>query len=139
MKQNKENKERVTAWLYPEMIDNMNGLMSANGMKNHTEFVEKAVDFYIGYLGSQSSTTYLSKILLEAISGTLKETENRQSANLFRLSVEMSMMMNILAVGLEISDEDLRTLRGRCVQEVKRNKGRINMEDAVKYQQGLID
>ena len=139
MKQNKDNKERVTAWLYPEMIDNMNGLMSANGMKNYTEFIEKAVDFYIGYLGSQSSTTYLSKILLEAISGTLKETENRQSANLFRLSVEMSMMMNILAAGLEISDEDLHTLRGRCVQEVKRNKGRINMEDAVKYQQGLID
>ena len=36
MRQNKENKERVTAWLYPEMIDNMNGLMSANGMKNYT-------------------------------------------------------------------------------------------------------
>lgn len=43
------------------------------------------------------------------------------------------MMMNILAAGLEISDEDLQKLRGRCVAEVKRNKGRINMEDAVKY------
>lgn len=140
MKQkNNENKERVVAWLYPEMIENMNNLMDNHGMKNHTEFVEKAVDFYIGYLSSQSSTTYLSKILLESISGTLKETENRQSANLFRLSVEMSMMMNILAAGLEISDEDLQKLRGRCVQEVKRNKGRINMEDAVKYQQGVID
>lgn len=134
-----ENKERVVAWLYPEMIENMNNLMENHGMKNHTEFVEKAVDFYIGYLGSQNATTYLSKILLEAIAGTLKENENRQSANLFRLSVEMSMMMNILAAGLEISDEDMRKLRGRCVQEVKRNKGRINMEDAVKYQQGLID
>lgn len=134
-----ENKERVVAWLYPEMIENMNNLMENHGMKNHTEFVEKAVDFYIGYLGSQNATTYLSKILLEAIAGTLKENENRQSANLFRLSVEMSMMMNILAAGFEISDEDMRKLRGRCVQEVKRNKGRINMEDAVKYQQGLID
>ncbi len=47
--------------------------------------------------------------------------------------------MNILAAGLEISDEGMRKLRGRCVQEVKRNKGRINMEDAIKYQQGLID
>ena len=82
-----ENKERVVAWLYPEMIENMNNLMENHGMKNHTEFVEKAVDFYIGYLGSQNATTYLSKILLEAIAGTLKENENRQSANLFRLSV----------------------------------------------------
>lgn len=101
--------------------------------------VIKAIDFYVGYLTSQNATTYLSKILLEAIAGTLKENENRQSANLFRLSVEMSMMMNILAAGLEISDEDMRKLRGRCIQEVKRNKGRINMEDAIKYQQGLID
>lgn len=139
MKQKNENKQRVVAWLYPEMIERMNKLMDNHNMKNHTEFVEKAVDFYIGYLSSQNATTYLSKILLEAIAGTLKETENRQSANLFRLSVEMSMMMNILAAGLEISDEDLYQLRGRCVQQVKRNKGRINMEDAVKTSQELID
>ena len=136
---NYENKKRSAMWLYPETYQKIDKNMESANCKNRSDFIEQAVDFYIGYLGSQSSTTYLSKILLEAISGTLKETENRQSANLFRLSVEMSMMMNILAVGLEISDEDLRTLRGRCVQEVKRNKGRINMEDAVKYQQGLID
>lgn len=136
---NNENKERVVVWLYPEMIQNINNLIDNHSMKNHTEFVEKAVDFYIGYLSSQNTTTYLSKILLEAIGGTLKENENRQSANLFRMSVEMSMMMNILAAGLEISDEDMKKLRGRCVSEVKRSRGKINMEDALNYQKGLIN
>ena len=125
------------AWLYPEMIEKMNNLMENNNMRNHTEFVEQAVNFYIGYLSAQDSTMYLSKIILGAIQGVLKETENRQSNNLFRLSVEMSMMMNILAAGLEIGDEDLRKLRGRCVNEVKKTKGRISMEDAVKFQQGI--
>ena len=138
-KTNYENKKRSAMWLYPETYLKIDRNLELTDCKNRSDFLEKAVDFYIGYLSSQSSTTYLSKILLESISGTLKETENRQSANLFRLSVEMSMMMNILAAGLEISDEDLHKLRGRCVQEVKCNKGRINMEDAVKYQQGLID
>ncbi|MDA3731361.1 hypothetical protein PBV87_07705 [Niameybacter massiliensis] len=138
-KTNYENKKRSAMWLYPETYLKIDRNLELTDCKNRSDFIEKAVEFYIGYLSSQSSTTYLSKILLESISGTLKETENRQSANLFRLSVEMSMMMNILAAGLEISDEDLHKLRGRCVQEVKRNKGRINMEDAVKYQQGLID
>jgi predicted Kef-type K+ transport protein len=132
-----ELKERVVAWLYPEMIEKMNNLMENNNMRNHTEFVEQAVNFYIGYLSAQDSTMYLSKIILGAIQGVLKETENRQSNNLFRLSVEMSMMMNILAAGLEIGDEDLRKLRGRCVNEVKKTKGRISMEDAVKFQQGI--
>lgn len=138
-KTNYENKKRSAMWLYPETYLKIDRNLELTDCKNRSDFIEKAVEFYIGYLSSQSSTTYLSKILLESISGTLKETENRQSTNLFRLSVEMSMMMNILAAGLEISDEDLHKLRGRCVQEVKRNKGRINMEDAVKYQQGLID
>ena len=136
---NYENKKRSAMWLYPENYQKIDHNLELADCKNRSDFLEKAVDFYIGYLSSQNATTYLSKILLEAIAGTLKENENRQSANLFRLSVEMSMMMNILAAGLEISDEDMRKLRGRCVQEVKRNKGRINMEDAVKYQQGLID
>ena len=91
MRQNKENKERVTAWLYPEMIDNMNGLMSANGMKNYTEFIEKAVDFYIGYLGSQSSTTYLSKILLEAISGISPEI-TVQSQRIITATISLSLI-----------------------------------------------
>lgn len=136
---NNGNKQRSAMWLYPETYQKMDRNIEVADCKNRSDFIEKAIDFYVGYLTSQNSTTYLSKILLEAIAGTLKENENRQSANLFRLSVEMSMMMNILAAGLEISDDDMRKLRGRCVQEVKRNKGRINMEDAVKYQQGLID
>lgn len=112
----------------------METLCETNNIKNKSEFIYNAVDIYIGYLASQNSTTYLSKILLNAIDGTLKMIENRQSV---RLSVEMSMMMNILAAGLEITDEDLRKLRGRCVSEVKRNRGKINMEDAVRYQMGL--
>lgn len=136
---NNGNKQRSAMCLYPETYQKMDRNIGIADCKNRSDFIEKAIDFYVGYLTSQNSTTYLSKILLEAIAGTLKENENRQSANLFRLSVEMSMMMNILAAGLEINDEDMRRLRSRCVQEVKRNKGRINMEDAIKYQQGLID
>ncbi|MDY0142652.1 MAG: hypothetical protein RBR97_12240, partial [Bacteroidales bacterium] len=57
--------------------------------------------------------------------------------NLFRLSVEMSMMMNILAAGLEINEEELHSLRGRCVQQVKKTRGKVSMEEAIKFQQGI--
>jgi hypothetical protein len=77
---NDELKKRVVAWLHPEMIANMEALMQSNNMKNHTEFVTQAVDFYIGFLNSQSSTNYLSKNLLNAIKGTLQVSENRLRA-----------------------------------------------------------
>lgn len=131
-----ELKQRVVAWLYPDMIKTMEAMMQAKDMKNHTEFVSQAVDFYIGYLSSQNSTVFLSQNLLGAIQGTLQNTENRVANNLFRLSVEISMMMHLLATTLEVTDDELRSLRGRCVAEVKKTRGKIKLDDAVQFQQG---
>lgn len=130
-------KDRTAVWLYPETIERMDSMLEADNAKSRSEFIEKALQFYMGYLNSENSTEYLTKVLVSAMQGLLRETENRNSGNLFRLSVEMAMMMNILAAGLEISEEDLRKLRGRCVNEVKKTRGKISMEDAVKFQQGI--
>ncbi len=135
-KQNKA-KSRTAVWLYPETIERMDAILKSDNAKSRSEFIEKALQFYMGYLTSENATEYFSKVLVSAMQGLLRETENRNSGNLFRLSVEMSMMMNILAAGLEISEEDLRKLRGRCVNEVKKTRGKISMEDAVKFQQGM--
>ncbi|KAF5041251.1 hypothetical protein DSECCO2_524910 [anaerobic digester metagenome] len=132
-------KDRTAVWLYPETIEQMDSMLEADNAKSRSEFIEKALQFYMGYLASENTTGYLSKVLVSAIQGTLRETENRNSSNIFRLSVEMAMMMNILAAGLEISDDDLRKLRGRCINEVKKTRGKISMEDAVKFQQGVVE
>ncbi len=132
-------KDRTAVWLYPETIEKMDSMLETDNAKSRSEFIEKALQFYMGYLASENTTGYLSKVLVSAIQGTLRETENRNSSNLFRLSVEMAMMMNILAAGLEISDDDLRKLRGRCINEVKKTRGKISMEDAVKFQQGVVE
>ena len=129
---NFDNKLRSDMWLYPETFQKIDSNLKLADCKNRSDFIEKAVDFYCGFLGTQNSTNYLSKILVETIGGVLKETENRQSANLFRLSVELSIMMNILAAGLDISDDDLRELRGKCVTAVKRTKGKINMDETIR-------
>jgi hypothetical protein len=130
-------KKRTAVWLYPETIEKMDGLLERDNCKSRSEFIDKALVFYMGYLVSEDTTGYLSKILISAMQGTLKETENRNSSNLFRLSVEMSMMMNILAAGLEINEEELHSLRGRCVQQVKKTRGKVSMEEAIKFQQGI--
>ena len=55
---------------------------------------------------------------------------------LFKLAVEQDMVMNVLAAGMEIPDEQLKALRGRCVQNVKKTSGSISLDDAVRYQRG---
>ena len=41
---------------------------------------------------------------------------------LFKLAVELDMVMNALAAGMEIPDEQLRTLRSRCIQDMKNRR-----------------
>jgi hypothetical protein len=130
----KSNKERTAIWLYPETIDRLDGWLEKDNCKSRSEFMEKALSFYMGYLGTEDTTAYLSKALLSSIEGTLQKTENRVATNLFRLSVEISMMMHLLATTLNITDEELNRLRGRCVAEVKKTRGKIRLDDAVEFQ-----
>ncbi|KAF5033291.1 hypothetical protein DSECCO2_608300 [anaerobic digester metagenome] len=104
--------------------------------KGRSGFVETALGFYMGYIGTEDTSCYLSKALLSSMEGTLQKTENRVASNLFRLSVEISMMMHLLAATLEVTDEELHRLRGRCVAEVKKTKGKIRLDDAVEFQSG---
>jgi hypothetical protein len=130
----KNNKERTAVWLYPETMDRLDGWMNKDNCKSRSEFIEKALCFYMGYLGTEDTSSYLSKALLSSIQGTLQKTENRVASNLFRLAVEISMMMHLLATTLNITDEELHRLRGRCVAEVKKTRGKIRLDDAVEFQ-----
>ncbi|MFI3255764.1 MAG: hypothetical protein R3Y63_15780, partial [Eubacteriales bacterium] len=77
---------------------------------------------------------FLSDNILSAIQGSIQATENRTSANLFRLSVETSMMMHLLALTLDVSEEELYQLRGVCVKEVKKTNGKIKVDTAINFQ-----
>ena len=55
---------------------------------------------------------------------------------LFKLAVVQGMVMDALAAGMEIPYEQLRALRGRYVQDVKKISGSISLDDAVRYQRG---
>ena len=68
--------------------------------------------------------------------GMVHDSEQHIASLLFKLAVEMDMVMNILAADRGLTAEDLRTLRGRCVQEVRETHGRISFQDALSYQKG---
>ncbi len=134
MKTNEQlNKKRTAVWMYPETIESIDRVFASDNCKSRSEFIEKAVTFYVGYLTSRQSSEYLSQILVGAVKAVIRDSENRQASNLFRLSVEMSMMMHILAYGYEIDEDAVRKLRGACIQELKRTKGRVAVEDAFEH------
>ena len=106
--------------------------------QSQNEFVEKALHFYCDYLTSSDCTTVLPPIYLSALKGTVQDTENRICRLLFKLAVEIDMMMNVLAYGMEISEDTLRDLRGHCVQNVKKTNGSVTLDKAVEFQKGGV-
>ena len=132
-----EAKERIPAWLYPSTLDVIDQLVRENNSRSRSDFLETAAQFYAGYLSGQEATAYLPPALVAAMRGTVQDSENRIARLLFKLAVEINMMMNVLAAGMEISDEDLKTLRARSIREVKQTNGRISFKDAIDYQRGV--
>ena len=133
----KEVKRKFALWIKQSTIDMVEGIYKEDNCSSRSEFIEKAIRFYAGYVSGKEATAYLPPALVAAMRGTVQDSENRIARLLFKLAVEVNMMMNVLAAGMEISDEDLKTLRARSVREVKQTNGRISFKDAIDYQRGV--
>ena len=133
-----EIKTRIPVWLYPSTLKVMDRAAETAGCKSRSEFLEKAALFYAGYISGQDAVNFLPPALAADLRGTVQDTENRICRLLFKLAVELDMVMNVLAAGMEISEEALRSLRGRCIQNVKKTSGSVTLDKAVEYQRGGV-
>ena len=130
-----ETKTRIPVWLYPSTLEAVDRAVEANHCKSRSEFLENAAQFYAGYCSGQDAIAYLPPALVSAIRATVQASEDRISRLLFKLAVEMDMMMNVLASGMEIPREQLERLRPQCVRDVKKTGGRVTLDNAVERQE----
>lgn len=132
----KEIKRRFQFWVKPSTLELVCRYMEDDNCSSQSEFIEKAVLFYTGYLSAKENKNYLPNIVTSTLKGIVAESDNKQSRLLFKLAVEMAMMMNLLAASQEVDKVSLERLRGECVREVKRLNGSFSFEDALYWQKG---
>ena len=133
-----EEKVRFQMRIDPETDRKVKTAMPLANCRSQNEFVERALRFYCDYLMASDCTTILPPMYLSALRGTVQDTENRICRLLFKLAVEQDMVMNVLAAGMEISEDVLHNLRSRCVQNVKKTSGSVTLDKAVEYQRGGV-
>lgn len=133
-----EIKTRIPVWLYPSTLEVMDRAAETAGCRSRSEYLEKAALFYAGYVSGQDAIAYLPPALVSALRSTIQATEERISRLMFKLAVEQDMVMNVLAYGMEISEDTLRDLRGHCVQNVKKTNGAVTLDKAVEFQKGGV-
>lgn len=126
-----ETKTRIPVWLYPSTLEALDRAMETSNCKSRSECIEKAVQFYAGYISGQDANAYLPPALVSAMNATLRSVEERISRMLFKLSVEVDMLMNVLAAGMEIPEEQMEALRPQCIRNVKKTHGNISLDSVV--------
>lgn len=132
----KEKKIRIPLWIYPSVEEKIQKNYETDNCKSPSEFIEKAILFYCGYLASEEYRQYLPNVLVSTMQGSLDSFEDRMATLLFKIAVELSMMLHVTAAANEIDGDTLMRLRGLCVEEVKRLRGSVRLDDAVRFQNG---
>lgn len=131
-----EKYTRSGLYLEKELLRQADENLKRANVRSRNEFINEAIRFYIGYLQCEDDGKYLTPALESVISGKINDTENRIVRVLFKLAVEVDMMMNVVAHSNDIDKPTLNSLRKLCVEEVSRTNGRFNFDDAVNFQKG---
>ncbi|WP_304635676.1 hypothetical protein [uncultured Oscillibacter sp.] len=134
-----EDKKRHTVWLTPDAWSQVETSYTKDNCTTKNEYIEKAIRFYTGYLNTQNAASYLPRVLADVLDGKLGALGTRIGKLLFKLVVEQDMIANITAAVNEVHLDDVERLRARCIREIRQTNGVINLEDAVRYQNGWDD
>ena len=92
-----DNKKCTTIWLRPSVIRRMDAWMEEANCRSRSEFIEKAVRFYMGYLGTEDTSEYLSDALVATLRGIITDSTNRTNGILFKCAVEQGIMAHTIA------------------------------------------
>ena len=131
-----KDKRKFALWLYPETLEKIKQLYTEDDCRSKSEFIEKAVQFYIDHLTAADDHSMLPNAMLSSMKSIVAESDNRLSRLLFKLAVELAVTINVVAANSDIDDVSLERLKGECVKEVKRLNGNFTFRDANDWQKG---
>ena len=132
-----EGKIKFPLWIAPETKEIVAESFKKDNCKSMSEFIERAILFYNGYLHARHAEYYLPRVLGSVLQGTLGLFGNRIGKLLFKQAVECNITNHIIAADTDMDLDAYERLRGRSLREVKQTKGEISFEDDLIFQKSL--
>lgn len=129
----KSERIKIPLRLSEDQLNKLEGYVKLSHADSRNQFIIDAIEFYGGYVSSEKNR-FLPNAIASAMVGIVDNSEDRISGMLFKNTVELSMVMNILAAVAEINEEKLRSLRAKCIRDVKGTIGKIRFDEIYKYQ-----
>ena len=109
-------KEKSALWITPEARKEEEAHYKQDNCKSQSEYIEKAVRFYSGYLDTEYAEAYLPRILSDMLEGKLGAFGKRVGHLLFKQAVDQNIMVNLVGYLSDVNLDQLQKLRVRCVK-----------------------
>ena len=132
-----KGKQKVTIFLTPSMKKKIEENYRADNCRSQSEFVEKAVDFYLGYLNTKNASAFLPEVLTTILIGIMDDFAQRMGRMLYKLSVEQNLCNHILTTDTDMDQRTYQLMRGRSVREVDSTNGRITFKEVLDFQRSV--
>ena len=131
------NKSKHTVWMTDKLWHKIERNYKDSDCTTRNEYIEKAVEFYSGYLECQNSVNYLVPLLSSVLEGYFGSFGDRMGRMLFKSAVEQCMGNHLLAADSDLDFETMEQLRDRAVNDVKRTNGQISFKEVLRFQKEL--
>lgn len=131
------NKTKKGFWIAPDLDGEIDIYLRMDNCASRSEFVEKALRFYIGYLNTKNASAFLPGVLATTLIGLMDNFGQRIGAQLYKVAIEQNMCNHLLAEDTDMDARDYQLLRGRSVREVQSTNGSITFKDALDFQKTI--
>lgn len=129
-------KKRFALYIDNDVLNTAAQMQAADNCKSTSEFIEKAIRFYCGYLSAENAMSFLPKVLGSMMEGYLDAMDKHFGNPMAKMALEQSMCNHLIAADSDLTPETLDKLRARCINDLKRTHGQISFKDIWRFQMG---
>lgn len=134
------NKAKIGIHMNPKLIDRVNAEYPLYDYPSRSAFVCAAVEFFLGYLHSETDTDYMNKTTLSFLENQVAKLDAKICRQMFRMCVELCMVGHTTAsMVADVDAETLKRLRNKCVKDVKNTIGNIRYDNIYAHQHPLFE
>ena len=133
----KEEKTRFPFYVRNSTMDVVKETYRQDSCKSQSEFIEKAILFYAGYLHTKQAANYLPRVLSDILISGFGSFGDRMGKLMFKQAVEANILNHIIAADSDMDWDTYERLRIRSLREVQQTNGEISFGNDLIFQKEL--
>ena len=122
-------KQRVSIYLDRDLVKRADYLQDILRCKSRNELFSLALETLIADATIEERGDVLCKKLAGAIEKVVDYEAVKISKGLFRYAVELEVIMQMLALCWEVAPEQIEKIRREAVNNVRRTRGKVRLDD----------